>query len=236
MNSASKIRRLLAVFATAACVCTGVQAADTQSLQSIRTAAEAHVRGLVPSDSNVVVTAGALDPRLRLAPCPVPLQAALVAGTHVQPRMSVGVSCERGSRWTVYVPVTVESHISILVLRRAAARGARLSAADVERQERVVTGTAAAYLTDISELAGRTLKRPLAAGAALTIDAMADAIVVKRGQQVTLLASLGGLEVRAEGVAMSDAPAEGRVKVQNMSSRRIVEGVVESADVIRITP
>jgi len=31
-------------------------------------------------------------------------------------------------------------------------------------------------------------------------------------------------------------PADGRVKVQNLSSRRIVEGVVESADVIRITP
>jgi flagella basal body P-ring formation protein FlgA len=44
------------------------------------------------------------------------------------------------------------------------------------------------------------------------------------------------MEVRARGVAMNDAPAAGRIKAQNLSSGRIVEGFVESADVIRITP
>jgi flagella basal body P-ring formation protein FlgA len=44
------------------------------------------------------------------------------------------------------------------------------------------------------------------------------------------------MEVRARGVAMNHAPAAGRVKAQNLSSGRIVEGFVESADVIRITP
>jgi flagella basal body P-ring formation protein FlgA len=53
---------------------------------------------------------------------------------------------------------------------------------------------------------------------------------------VTLLAAVGGLEVRAAGVAMNDAAARGRVKVQNITSNRIVEGVVETPDVIRITP
>ena len=53
---------------------------------------------------------------------------------------------------------------------------------------------------------------------------------------ITVLAAAGGMEVRARGVAMTDAPAAGRVKAQNLSSGRIVEGVVETADVIRITP
>jgi flagella basal body P-ring formation protein FlgA len=100
----------------------------------------------------------------------------------------------------------------------------------------VVSGTGDSYLTDVAELAGRTLKRPLGAGAPLTADAMADEMVVKRGQHVTLLAAAGGLEVRAPGLAMNDAAAAGRVKVQNLASKRIVEGVVESSDVIRITP
>jgi len=91
-------------------------------------------------------------------------------------------------------------------------------------------------LTDLKELSGRTVKRPLGAGTALTADLLADDLVVRRGQRVTLLASVGSLEVRAAGLAMNDAPAAGRVKVQNLSSNRIVEGVVETADVIRITP
>ncbi|MEP7247330.1 MAG: flagellar basal body P-ring formation chaperone FlgA, partial [Gammaproteobacteria bacterium] len=158
------------------------------------------------------------------------------AGAAFRSRMTVAVNCKSGSAWTVYVPVTVDTQTSVLVLRRAVGRGSRLTADDVESQTRVVAGTSDGYLTSVAELSGRTVKRPLGAGTELTVDAMADIPLIKRGQQVTLLAAVGGLEVRAAGLAMSDAPAAGRVKVQNLSSNRIVEGVVETADVIRITP
>jgi flagella basal body P-ring formation protein FlgA len=150
--------------------------------------------------------------------------------------MTVAVSCASPTTWTVYVPVNIETQISVLVLRHAAGRGSRLTADDVEVQSRTVTGAGDDYLTEPAELAGRTLKRPLGAGAAVTADAMVADSLIKRGQQVTLLAAVGGMEVRARGVAMNDAPAAGRVKAQNLSSGRIVEGFVESADVIRITP
>src|SRR5262249_50157454 len=109
-------------------------------------------------------------------------------------------------------------------------------AEDVEVQTRTVGGAGDDYLTEAGELTGRTLKRSLGAGAAITADAMVADSLVKRGQQVTLLAAAGGMEVRAQGIVMNDGPAAGRVKAQNLSSGRIVEGVVETADVIRITP
>ncbi|MEO6369387.1 MAG: flagellar basal body P-ring formation chaperone FlgA, partial [Steroidobacteraceae bacterium] len=58
---------------------------------------------------------------------------------------------------------------------------------------------------------------------------------VKRGQRVTLVASVGGLEVRAQGEAMADASATGRVRVLNLSSRKVVEGQVESGDRVRVS-
>jgi flagella basal body P-ring formation protein FlgA len=132
--------------------------------------------------------------------------------------------------------VNIETQTSVLVLRHAAARGARLTADDVEVQTRTISGAGDDYLTEVAELSGRTLKRSLGAGAAVTADSMVADSLIKRGQQVTLLAAAGGMEVRARGVAMNDAPAAGRVKAQNLSSGRIVEGVVETSDVIRITP
>jgi flagellar basal body P-ring formation protein FlgA len=164
------------------------------------------------------------------------LKVTLPPGSTFRARMTVAVSCRSASNWTVYVPVTVDTQTQVLVLRRAAGRGERLTAADVESQTRMISGTGDSYLTDPKELSGRTTKRPLGAGTALTADVMADDLLVRRGQRVTLLASVGALEVRAAGLAMNDAPAAGRVKVQNLSSNRIVEGVVETADVIRITP
>lgn len=214
------------------------QAQAIQPLETIRSAAERFVLEKVPGPSRGTVRAivGALDPRLRLAPCESALKAKLPAGATFRARMTVAVSCPSGSTWTVYVPVTIETQIPVLVLRRAAGRGARLTAADVELQTRVVAGPGDSYLTHVSELSGRTLRRPLGPGAALTAEVMMDDMIVRRGQRVTLLAASGVIEVRATGLAMNDAPAAGRVKVQNLSSRRIVEGVVESADVIRITP
>lgn len=213
-------------------------AQEIQPLDAVRTAAQVFVLKQVPSQKpgSVQVNVGALDNRLRLAPCANPLKAALPTGATFRARMTVAVSCASPVRWTVYVPVSIETQISVLVLRHAAGRGARLTDEDVEVQTRTVSGAGDDYLTEAAELAGRTLKRPLGAGAAITADAMVADSVVKRGQQVTLLAAAGGMEVRARGVAMNDAPAAGRVKAQNLSSGRIVEGIVESADVIRITP
>lgn len=240
MNRVSTFRRVLlwlGVSALAAQACAQTDA-SMQSLDSIRATAQSFVTKHVPKQEPgaVTVNVGALDSRLRLAPCTEPLKAALPAGATFRERMTVSVSCSGVTSWTVYVPVSIETQTHVLVLRRAAARGTRLTAEDVEVQTRVVQGTGDSYLTGVAELDGWTLKRPLGAGAALTADVMTPDLVVKRGQQVTLLASVGGLEVRAMGLAMNDAPAGGRAKVQNISSRRIVEGVVETANVIRISP
>jgi flagella basal body P-ring formation protein FlgA len=71
-------------------------------------------------------------------------------------------------------------------------------------------------------------------GTPLTIDMLAADILIKRGQRVTLVASAGGIEVHAMGEAVADASATGRVRVLNLSSRRIVEGQAESADRVRV--
>jgi flagella basal body P-ring formation protein FlgA len=59
-------------------------------------------------------------------------------------------------------------------------------------------------------------------------------MVIHRGQQVTLVAGSPDLEIRASGRALMDAPAGARIQVQNLSSLTVVEGVVESADVVRV--
>jgi flagella basal body P-ring formation protein FlgA len=236
MNLATTFRHTLPLMLMSAAAL--ARADGVQSLDAIRSAAQGYAREHVPSKEpgDVVVTVGALDSRLRLAPCGAPLKVSLPTGATYRARMTLAVSCTAGNNWTVFVPVSVETKSTVLVLKRAASRGTRITEQDVEVQTRMVSGSGDDYLTDIAELAGRTLKRPLGAGAALTADAMTADSLVKRGQQVTLLAAVGGMEVRARGVAMSDAPASGRVKAQNLSSGRIVEGVVETADVIRITP
>jgi flagella basal body P-ring formation protein FlgA len=212
------------------------QESDTESLTAIRSAAETYVKSLIPASAGeTTVTAGQLDSRLRLARCPPKdLSASLPAGMNLQARLTVGVACIGAVHWAVYVPVTVESKINVLVLTHAVNRDARLTAADVTTETRRTAGPGNAYLTTPSELGGRTVRRPLPAGTTLSVDMFTPDLIVHRGQSVTLVSSADSVEVRANGRAMVDGVAGARIQVQNLSSMRVVEGVVENADLVRV--
>jgi flagella basal body P-ring formation protein FlgA len=232
-------RRLLAALALVLAIST-VHAQDAargiEPLDAIRGTAEKFVKSQLPQDSNVAsVTAGTLDNRLRLARCTDGLHAQVPPGAAMQSRTLVGVACQGPVRWTVYVSVTVESRISVLVLKHPVARDARLSPDDVTVEPRKVVGMTTAYLTDVSDLQGRSAQRPLPLGTTLTMDMFKADLVVQHGQEVTLMAAVGGIEVRATGRALADGSNGARIKVQNLSSMKVVEGVVDGAGVVRVS-
>ena len=215
-------------------------AAIAQALQphdGILGTAEGFVRKQLggSGDGSVMhVTATQLDPRLRLNACEKPLSGMLPPSARVAARVTVGVSCTQ-PRWTVYVPVNIETELAVLVPRKAASRGSALTAGDVEPRRLVVPGLADTYIRDPGQLAGRHLKNAVAPGTPLSVDLLEADILVKRGQRVTLVVQVGGIEVRAQGEAIGNATPAGRVRVLNLDSRRIVEGQVESSDRVRVS-
>jgi flagellar basal body P-ring formation protein FlgA len=209
--------------------------ATTQSIDDVQAAAEEFVRARLPaSPAKQFVTAAKLDSRLRVGSCDQPLQTFAQSSTNRGERVTVGVRCAAANSWTLYVPVSVEVEIPVLVLRRALARRARVAMIDVEPQTRRVPGTAATFLQDTASLQGHRLKRSLPAGTALTVEMLVPDLVVRRGQQVTLIAASGPVEIRAQGHALTEGGVADRVRVQNTSSLRVVEGVVGSDGAVRV--
>ena len=210
-------------------------AADIEPVEKIEAAARAYVQSLLPSGAaQTQISVMPLDRRLRLAQCASPPTAQLPAGANLSSRVTVNITCAGPTHWSLYVPVTVESRIPVLVLRHAVARDAHLTEADVAIEIRRTAGMATAYLSSVAELAGRTVRRPLAVGTVLSVEMFSADLVIHRGQQVTLVAGGPTLEIRAAGRALSDAAAGARIQVQNLSSMTVVEGVVESADEVRV--
>ncbi|MEO8315354.1 MAG: flagellar basal body P-ring formation chaperone FlgA [Pseudomonadota bacterium] len=236
----NRIPHLPVCFLALIAVSTGI-AAEPGSLQSVdqlQRFAETFLaqRLLPPGESNVraLATAGNVDPRLRLQDCAGALQGVLPASATVSARMTVGVRCATPA-WTVYVPMTIETELQVLVMRAAASRDSSPTADDVELQQRRVPGIATTYLTRIEQLRGRHLKMAVSPGTPLTTDLLAADILIRRGQRVTLIGSSGGIEIRVQGEAMADATATGRIRVMNLSSRKVVEGQAESSDRVRVS-
>lgn len=227
--AAALISVLGTLFATANAV------AGVQSIDSIQAAAEDFVRSSLPANSaRHYVSAARLDSRLRLDECAVPLETFSQGSPTGSARMTVGVRCSSANTWTLYVPVSVEVEVPVLVLRRPLARRARVALIDVEPQVRRLPGSAAAFVSDVASLQGHRLKRSLPVGTALTVDMLVPDVLVRRGQQVTLIAANGPVQIRAQGQALTEGGAADRVRVQNVSSLKIVEGVVESDGVVRV--
>jgi flagella basal body P-ring formation protein FlgA len=192
-----------------------------ESLDRIGTAALDHVRSQLPAGARL--SAGTLDQRLRLAACPEPLAAAGDAGTGAS--VSVEVRCvSRG--WKLYVPVAVSVQVPVLVAARGLNRGDVAGLADVEVQQRDRAGLGASWLSDPQQLEGLVVARAVSAGSVLMPAQFSLARLVRRGQSVTLLGQAASFQVRAQGKALGDAAAGELVRVENLSSRRVVQGRV----------
>jgi flagellar basal body P-ring formation protein FlgA len=219
------------------CLATVAAAAATQPIESIRDAAQAFVRSQMPAgQGSIVITVARLDPRLRLVRCAGRLETSLLSGMRVQAQLSVAVGCHRGGNWTIYVPVTVQSRIQVWALRGPEVQGTRLTATDVSPVTRLVGGMPVGYLTDPTQLSRATLAHSLPAGSILTAQDLLPDFMVRQGEQITMVAAVDGIEVRAAGLALQNGRQGALIRVQNATSSRVVQGIVESDRVVDVTP
>ncbi|MEW9572840.1 flagellar basal body P-ring formation chaperone FlgA [Rhodanobacter sp. Si-c] len=214
-----------------------VSVAAAPSPNAVRAAAEQAVRARFDlPGSRITVQATPLDSRLRLAPCSVPLRAVLADAIRPAPRISVPVQCPQAAGWTVRVQVQLQLFRPVLVTNRALLRGDGLRPADVHAEERDVTRLGYGYVDSLDQVAGRTLARALPSGSVLTPAALGGRRMVSAGDHVQVVANLGGIVVRADGVALGSGDNGARLLVRNESSGKVVDAMVHAPGVVLALP
>jgi flagellar basal body P-ring formation protein FlgA len=227
-----------AALAIAACLaaCPLVAAAE-QSLDAMRNAAVAWlVQNRTLPGARMVAEADPLDSRLRLADCPAALDVSVPGNRPVSTRVSVVVHCPIPGGWTARIPVRVKMFTNVLVTTRPLARGDGLGAGDVRAEERDVASLAYGYVAELDQVGGRALARPLNAGTVLTPGMLAGRQAVRVGDAVSMEASVDGVVIHADGVAMGAGDTGARVKVRNASSGKILDAVVSGPGSVAVLP
>lgn len=208
-----------------------------QSLDSVGAAAEQALQShYAQPGSRIVITAETLDLRLQLPACRQPLRALISDQAQPRPRMTVPVQCPDPGSWTVRVPVRLQLFRSVLVTSRVLLRGDGVGAADVHAEERDVTRLGYGYIENFQQIAGRSLARALAKDAVLSPGALGGRRMVRAGDHVQLVARLGGIEVRADGLALGSGDNGARLRVRNASSGRVVDAMVSAPGVVVALP
>src|SRR5471032_179378 len=167
-----------------------------------------------------------LDPRLRMPMCDKELTATLESPAQPIGRVTVKVRCEGASPWTVFVPAQVKLFRDVVVVTRPLKRTGIIGYDDVAMRERDISLITESYLTSVDQAIGQKLTRPMVADQVITLVHLEQAEVVRKGDQVVISASSGGLNVKMPGEALSNGGMSEQIRVKNLNSNRVIKAQV----------
>src|SRR5882724_3779637 len=208
---------------------------DLQNISELEALAKSQAAAqLPPLTDRQRLLVGLIEPHLRLERCNRPVGAALASARHMRDRVMIELRCQNAKPWHLYVQVRIIGTSSAVVAAHAVVVGSVLKATDLRVEQHDISELPPGFLDDPAIAVGLTAGRPISGGAFLTNQQLVAARAVQRGQSVTLVADLGGMSVRTAGKALNDGLINQRVRVQNMSSGKIVEGIARSEQVVEI--
>jgi flagella basal body P-ring formation protein FlgA len=177
---------------------------------------------------------GPVESHLQFEKCSRPVKPFVASPQHMKDRVMIELRCQDPKPWHLYVPVRIVGTSAVAVAAHAIIAGTVIKAADLKSEEHDISELPLGFLDDPSIAIGLTASRPIAGGAYLTNQQLVAPKAVQRGQSVTLLADANGMSIRMAGRALSDGLMNQRVKVQNLSSGKIVEGIARSEQIVEI--
>lgn len=174
-----------------------------------------------PQGMRFEIVVGALDPRLKLAPCER-VEPYLPAGTRLWGRTRIGLRCAQGpTPWNVYLPLTVKAFGPGLVAAAALPAGTVLGSADLQAAE-VDLADGGMALVHAEAALGRTLNRALTPGQSLRQADLRSRQWFAAGDMVQIIAVGTGFKVSGEGQALGPGLEGQPARVRTESGRVIV--------------
>ena len=174
--------------------------------------------------TRVEVVVGALDPRLRLAPCDR-IEPYLPPNVRLWGKSRIGLRCKEGRvAWNVYLPITVKVWGRALVVPAGATAGSVIQGADLDEAEVDLAEESTPTFLDKKLVAGRTLAQPLRPGQAVRQGHIKLRQWFAAGETVKLVAAGDGFALEGAGQAITNG-IEGQPARIRTESGHVVTGL-----------
>lgn len=211
------------------------QALEQATLEQARSHIEAVLSEELTEPDRMQIRFSASHSRLELEPCGRPLR--FDSGRPLRPgRFSLKASCDYPKRWSLRINGEIEVYSPVLVSSRALPRGSRLSAANTEVREQEVSGLHAGFYRSQEVARGYQTIRTIRRGDVITPRDLTPPLAVFKGDEVTIIAGTGGLEIRVTGVALEDGRRQQQIQVRNKTSDQVIRARVIDRGLVRAGP
>ena len=214
---------LLVLFCIVICP---VGSAEVQSHKSLQATVVQFLKAELKDTIDTEITLQPLDRRLRLHKCSIPLQAFRPLENRRFGKVTVGVRCVGEKPWKIFVGAHIHIYKHVWISKQPLTRNKLIGEGDIRKERRDITKLTNGFIHAKESLAGMEIKRNIQAGQAITRSMLATHKLVKRGDRISIVSKLGGIVVRANGVALSDGAKGDRIRVKNIASKREIEAYV----------
>jgi flagella basal body P-ring formation protein FlgA len=195
---------------------------------------QAHIRQMaaqagagMPAGARVEVEVGAVDPRLKLAPC-ARITPFLPTGARLWGRTRVGLRCVEGARWSVYLPVTVKVYAKAWTVNQALAFNTVVAPEHLQLDEVDVASDPDPVIGQPQAAIGRPLARALKAGEALRENDLKPRQWFAAGDRVRIVSVGSGFSISTEGQALGPGIDGQSTKVRTEGGRVVTGRAVAS--------
>ena len=175
-----------------------------------------------------------LDPRLNLSKCKVPLSAFSSSDINQSAKFSVGVKCTDQKPWSIYVTVNVEKMATLYIAASPLARGEAITEEDIQQAKRDINKLRRGFYSDKDDLIGMIAKRSIRAGTIFSNKHLSPPLIIKKGDNVNIIARTGSIVIKMGGKAMSDGIEGQRIRVKNNSSRKIINAIAVTPGIVKV--
>ena len=186
------------------------------------------------SDDSVSVSTKPLDKRLQLHRCEIPLQAFWPPGANQSGQTSVGIRCNDGKPWKIYISAQIKQFQQVWITKTSLSRGTILDRSHVALERKEISSNHQEYFSIDQSPIGLITKRPLRRGDIVPTLALERPMSVKRGDRVVVIARINGLEIRTSATALNSAAEGDRIRVKNLSSKKELEGTLQKNSVVHV--
>lgn len=174
------------------------------------------------------VTVNRVDPRLRLAECSEALQLTLHGARKDYGYLTVRVRCSGSQPWTVYVSANVDITTQVIVATRPLQRGQIIDDTMITLKRLSLNGLGQHFYQRAEDIIGKQVAHSMSGNRVIRSNMLEEALLVKRGDNVVIIAQNEALAVKMTGTALSNGQKGEQIRVKNNRSQRIVKAEVLS--------
>ncbi len=207
----------------------------SQSMLQLREIALNFIKNQSQENESIHIKFARWDKRLKLAKCSKNKITAFYPGKQQRlGNVSIGLRCNDQQPWTIYLRLHITKQQNIVHAKRHISRGTIITKNDLVIENIEISNANTPLYHSKKNIIGKVARRSISIGKIITATALKPAIIIKRGQEVIIIAKTSGIIIRTKGKALSDGSIGQVVKVKNSRSKRELQATVIAPNTVKV--